>query len=71
MGLVYPSSEGFLMIRIQNVCGKAILMCLIPILVEVLYDGIICPKTPFKGLSTHDRSERGADSYYPPLPKYA
>ena len=26
----YHRSEGFLMISIQNVCGKAILMCLIP-----------------------------------------
>ena len=36
-------------------CGKAILMCLIPILVGVidLYDGINCFKTPlmFKGLA--------------------
>ena len=30
---LYPSSDGFLMIRIQNVCEKAILTCLIPILV--------------------------------------
>ena len=31
MELFYPSSEGFLMMRKQNVCGKAILMCLIPL----------------------------------------
>ena len=31
MGFFYPSSEGFLMICIQNVCGKAILVRLIPI----------------------------------------
>ena len=48
-GVFYPSSEGFLMIPIQNACGKAILMCLIPILVEVIYDGIICSKTLFNG----------------------
>ena len=28
--------EGFLMIRIQNVCGKAIQMCLTPILVGAM-----------------------------------
>ena len=39
------------MISIQNVCGKAILICLILILVGVIYDGIICSKTPFEGLS--------------------
>ena len=44
--IFYPSSEGFLMIRIQNVCEKAVLMCLIPILVGVIYDGIICSKAP-------------------------
>ena len=33
-------------IPIQYVCGKAILMCLIPILVGVVYNGIICSKTP-------------------------
>ena len=38
------------MIHIQNVCGKSIL-CLIPILVGVIYDGIICSLTPFKGLA--------------------
>ena len=38
-GIIFdPSSEEFLMIYIQNVCGKAIPMCLIPILVA----GIIC-----------------------------
>ena len=41
------------MIRIQNVSGNAILMRLIPMLVGVIYDGIICSKIPFKGLSTH------------------
>ena len=36
------------MARIQNVCGKAILICLIPILVGlIIYDGI----TLFKGLT--------------------
>ena len=44
-----PSSEGFLIMLIQNVRGKAIL-CLIPILVGVIYDGIIYSKTPFKDL---------------------
>ena len=47
------------MIRIQNVSGKAILMCLIPILVGVIFDGIICSKTPFKGFS----NQRGPDSF--------
>ena len=36
---LYPSSKGFL-IRIQNVCGNTILMCLIPILVSVVYDEV-------------------------------
>ena len=40
------------MIRIQF--GKAILMCLIPILVGVIYDDIICSKTPFQGLAPID-----------------
>ena len=30
----------------KSVCGKAILMYLIPILVGIIYDGIICSKTP-------------------------
>ena len=30
---------------------KAILMCLVPILVGVIFDGIICSKTPFMGLA--------------------
>ena len=34
--LYHPIYEGFLIIRIQNVCEKAILMCLIPILVGVI-----------------------------------
>ena len=38
MWLVYPSSEGFMIIRMQNVCGKTILICVIPILVEVICD---------------------------------
>ena len=37
MGLFYPSSEELLMTRIQNVCGKAILICLILVLVLGLY----------------------------------
>ena len=36
--LFYPSTEGYLRIRIQNVCGES----LIPILVGVIYDDIIC-----------------------------
>ena len=48
--IFYPSSGGFLIIH--SVCGKAILMCLIPILVGIMYDGIICSKTPFKGFNT-------------------
>ena len=35
------------MICIQNVCGIAILVRLIPILVGVIYNGITCSKTPF------------------------
>ena len=34
---------------IQNVCGKAILMFLIPILAGDIYNGIIYSKTHFKG----------------------
>ena len=41
------------MIRIQNVSGLAILMCLTPNLVGVIYDGIICSETPVKSFSTH------------------
>ena len=33
--IFYPSSEGLLTIRIQNVRGKAILMCLISLLVGI------------------------------------
>ena len=53
MGLFFPISEGFLKICTQNVCGKAILMfimCLVPILVGVVYGGIIYSTTPYKGL---------------------
>ena len=39
----YLSSEGLLMIRIQNVCGKAILMCLIPISVGVYPIRVLAP----------------------------
>ena len=39
------------MIRIQNMCGRAIIMCIIPSLVGVIYDGIICSMAPFKGLA--------------------
>ena len=38
------------MTRIQKMCGKAILMYLIPVLVGFIYDGIICSKTPLRGL---------------------
>ena len=51
MGLFYSSAEGFLMVRIQNVCGKAII---IPILVGIIYDCINCSKTRFKGLAPTD-----------------
>ena len=44
------SSEGFLMIRIQNVCGKAILKSNSKF-GRVIYDVIICSKTAFKGLA--------------------
>ena len=42
------------MICIQNLCGKAILVFLITVLVGVICDGIICYKTPFKGLAPTD-----------------
>ena len=42
------------MIRIQTVCGKAILICQVTLLVGVIYDGIICSKTPFTGLAPID-----------------
>ena len=42
------------MIAMQNVCNKAILMCLIPILVGVIHDCIICFKIQFKGLAPID-----------------
>ena len=66
------SEEEFLMIRIQNVCGKAILIGLFPILVGVTYDGIICSKTPLrvapinvvKNVMIHIRN-----LYCPPLPR--
>ena len=45
-----PNSEGFLMIRIQNVCGKAILKSNSKF-ERVVYDVIICSKTAFKGLA--------------------
>ena len=37
----------------QNVSRKAILMCLIQVLVRVIYDGIacICSETPLRGLA--------------------
>ena len=49
MGLFYPSSEGYLMVRIQNVCEKTIIICLIPILVgHYLFYG------PFEGLAPNN-----------------
>ena len=42
------------MMPMQNVSNKEILMCLIPILVGVIYDCIICIKIPFKGLAPID-----------------
>ena len=51
MGLFYPISEDFMVISIQNMCGNAILMCQIPILVKVIYDCNIGSKTTFKGLA--------------------
>ena len=38
-------------ILIQNECGKAILKCLLLILVGVIYEGVIFSKTPFRGLA--------------------
>ena len=43
--------------------GKAILTRLVPILVGVMDDAIICSKTPLQGFSTNCRSEREPDSY--------
>ena len=34
--IFYPRFESFLMARMLNVCGKAIMICLIPSLVEYL-----------------------------------
>ena len=39
---IYPKFAGFLI----NVCGKAVLMCLNPNLVGVIYDDIMCSKDP-------------------------
>ena len=49
--------EGFLVIRIQNVCGKAILMCLIPSLIGVKIMALSALR-PRQGFSTNSRSER-------------
>ena len=62
MGLFYPSSEGFLMIHIQNMCRKTILMCLNSNL-GWGYDAIISSKTPFEGLHVAFINERGPDSF--------
>ena len=44
--------------------GKAILKCLLPILVGVIYEGIIFSKTPFRDLApTAWLSEIDPDSY--------
>ena len=45
MKLYYPSSEGCLVIRIQDVVWKRSQFG------RVIYDGIIFSKTPFKGLA--------------------
>ena len=45
MGLFNPISEGFLMIRIPNVCGKS------NSYVSNSNFGIICSKTPLRGLA--------------------
>ena len=42
------------MLRIQIVYEKMILMCLIPILIGVIYDGIMSSNTHFKGLAPND-----------------
>ena len=49
--LLYPSSEGFLMIRIQNVSGKAVLMCLIPILVGLYLMALSALRPPLRVLA--------------------
>ena len=48
----YPSADGFLMISIQSVCGKAILMCLIPNLIglHMMALSALSP-LPFKALA--------------------
>ena len=48
MGSLHSISEGFLVIHIQTVYGKAILMCLIPILVG-LYMMALSSLRHFKG----------------------
>ena len=42
------------MLRIQIVCEKVILMCLVPVLIGVIYDCIICSNTPLKDLAPID-----------------
>ena len=47
-------------------------MCLSPILVRVIYDGIICPKTPFQGLAPISEVKCPGSNkiqYCPPLPR--
>ena len=61
------------MVRIQNVCRKAILKRFIPILVGFIYGDIICSKTPFKGLALKKEVEEVLILYkinmWPPLPR--
>ena len=52
--ILYPSSEGFFIIRIHIVCGKAISKCLILILVGFRVS---------LSAQTHLRIEKGPDSY--------
>ena len=56
--------SGCFLIRIENVCGKAILICLTPSLVgvmHVIYDSIFCSKTPFEGLITINKKKKCPD----------
>ena len=47
-GIILSKFQKFLNDTHTNVGGKAIIMFLIPILVEVIYDEIICSKTPLR-----------------------
>ena len=57
MGLFYPSNKGFLLIYMQNVSGKAIRICLVPILVGVIIMMAISALRPLQGLAPINKVE--------------